>query len=54
MAGQAGDDKMADQAGDDKMADQASHDELKFVLHITDDFAVEKVHYSLCAGCVLL
>ena len=42
------------QAGDDKMADQAGHDELKFVLHITDDFAVEEVYDALGAGCVLL
>ena len=41
-------------AVDYKMADQAGHDELKFVLHIADDLAVEEVYDALGAGCVFL
>ena len=44
------------QAGDDcfVMPDLIGHLNLKFVLHIADDLAVEEVDDALCTRCVLL
>ena len=43
-------------AGDDcfVMPDLIGHLNLKFVLHVADDLAVEEVDDSLCACCILL